>query len=972
MKKLLLVGALSLGAAACAPDVKQDPAPDVVLAQFDPAGSPPVVPSPNDLALNPATGLVNAPIDPNAPAAQQEFTRDYINTLNGFPTSVVATTKLADLDKASVALGTTVRFIDLLQGTPIATQPVTPTVAYDEDTDTLSISPPAGGWPKGGRYAVALIGGANGLKGVGGKQVVGSAVWEFASSDKPLVTCEDLTAPNCQSTTDLIPSDEEDPAERIKDQTAKALQLEQLRRSYAPLLNVLENQGVARDDVVLLWTFRIMNQPEATFDPGASVIPFPNDILLTRGPNNTTRVNIPTPPNASPAQQQLFEGLRTLDGFSTTAPIVSENSETRGVIDTGSRLDATNLAAGTRFIKLTPGGTAPQVRACLNPTSDPMCPPQTRDANGRVPTIPQQLMFVPQVPLDEKSTYGALLTTDLKDERGRFLAPTGAFALVRLSSPLVADGKSQVSGISDANANALEPLRAGLKPMFDALAAQGLPRSKVALAWAFTTQSTVSIQRQLHALPATQYGPAGLPNTPVYLYDVTGPTKAQMTALGLSSGNINKIFQGSLFLPFVATGPGGTLNPAQPRFDRVPFLLAVPASEMPESGYPVTIFSHGLRSHRNTVIPILNALSAEGHVTVAIDTVFHGDRSSCAGITAAAGITEGSGGTPITTPNEACSVGVCDVSNVSSATYGRCIASTGNTPAACDPSPTAATPGDFVCRQLGQGRCLQKSATPTDGACEGGSFKADSSGVPYITGWNMLNLGNLFATRDNFRQHTIELAQLERVLTSAGINTLLAAKLENEDAKLDGTRIHYLGQSLGGILGPIYTAASPNVKNAVFNVPAGNLTGVLLTSPAFASARTGFLANLASQGINQGTPAFDQFLGIARMILDPADPINYIYSVENGPASPAGREALIQYIELDEVTPNPTTEALINAANNRAADKKKIATSKFTPSEAELPPAKRHGFLLDFSGSPAVTSEAQTEAVHFLETGALP
>ncbi len=72
-----------------------------------------------------------------APAAQQEFTQDYLNTLNGFPTTAVASTKIADLDKTTVTT-TSVRFIDLLQGTPIATPPVTPTISYDEDTDQLA------------------------------------------------------------------------------------------------------------------------------------------------------------------------------------------------------------------------------------------------------------------------------------------------------------------------------------------------------------------------------------------------------------------------------------------------------------------------------------------------------------------------------------------------------------------------------------------------------------------------------------------------------------------------------------------------------------------------------------------------------------------------------------------------------------------------------------------------------------------
>ncbi|WP_224244924.1 hypothetical protein [Hyalangium gracile] len=965
MKKLLLVGALTLGAASCAPDIKQDPAPDVVVAQSDPSASPAVVPSPNDLAINPATGLVNAPIDPKSSAAQQEFTRDYLNTLNGFPTSVTATTKLVDLDKSTVS-PTTVRFIDLLQGTPIATPAVTPTIAYDEDSDQLIIAPPATGWPKGGRYAVALIGGENGLKGVGGKRVVGSSVWSLATLEKSLVTCEDLTAPDCEAATDLIPVESTDPAEQLEERTASALQLEQLRRSYKPLLDALAAQGVNRQDIVLLWTFRIMNHPEVTFDPAASIIPFPNNILLADAGKPTQHLNLPIPPNASETQRQLFTGLNTLDGFSTTAPIVSENSETRGPIDTGSKLDQAGFEAAARFFKLTPGGTAPQVKACLIPSSDAACPTPTRDPQGNVPNNPQQIQFVPQLPLDEKSTYAAVLTTDLKDERGRFVAPASAFALLRLSSPLAVDGKSQVSVVPDAIANQLEPLRAGFKPMFDALAAQGLPRSKIALGWAFTTQSTVSIQKQLYALPAS-YGPAGLTAAPAYLADITTTFKNRMTASGLASDNIGKVFQGMISVPVLLTGTGGTLNPAAPKFERAPFLLALPATPVPANGYPVAIFSHGLKSTRNAATPLLNALAAGGHATIAIDTVFHGDRSTCAGITAASGITDGSAA--IDTPDKACNTGGrCDV-NTASATYGRCVAADPATRLTCDPSTGT---GDLFCTANGQGRCLQRSSDPADGLCEGSSFRLNARGEPFISGWNLLNLGNLFATRDNFRQHTVEHSQLERVLTSTAtgnINAQLEAQLA---PKLDTTQIDYVAHSLGGIVGPLYVSASPKVRRAVFNVPAGNLTGILLTSTNkdFTAARNGFIGALEAQGIVRGTPAFDQFIGLAKTILDPADPINYIYAVENAQGLPAGREAFIQYIDADGVTPNPLTEALIAAANDRAAQDKKVTTYKFVPATPPAEGEERHGFLLDFA-NPVLTTQAQAQVRDFVTTGTI-
>ncbi|MDY7230067.1 hypothetical protein [Hyalangium rubrum] len=964
MKKLLLVGAMALGGASCAPDIKQDEPANFVIAQFDPAAETPVVPTPNDLAINQDTGLVNAPINPSASAAEQEFTRDYLNTLNGFPTSAPATAKLVDLDPATINENT-VLFIDLLKGTAIAKPEVTPKArVYNEETDTLAVLAPDTGWSKGGQYAIALIGGESGLKGKNGKPVVGSAVWAFVTSEEPLVTCEDLTAPDCRATTGIIPSDEEDPAARIADQTASALQLERLRRSYKDVLDGIANtRGVARKDIVLMWTFTIMNQPELTFDPAKSVIPFPNDILR-RPSGNTATLDFPElPADASELQKQLFAGLETLDGFSTTAPIVSENGAATGAIDVGSKLDPNTLGftetdptkKNVNFVKLTPGGTAPNVTVCFNCT-------------GTATSGPQQLQFVPLVPLDEKSQYAVYMTTALKDERGRQVAPAGAFALARLANPLVADGKSTVSALTDEQALGLEPLRAGLKPLIDGLVAQGLPRSKIALAWAFTTQSTVSTLQTLHAIPSVLPAQA-MPDSPTYLVEITTNFKAAMQARGLPTGNLGKIFEGQIIVPFALTNTGGTLNPdaTKFRFDRIPFLLALPAATLPQGspGYPVTIFSHGLTGNRNNALAIINGLAGAGQATVAIDTVFHGERTSCVGLSAAAGQKENNG-TLIDTPDKACANAAtqrCETSPTSPS-FGRCVATEDTFRASCGEDVRGPIPGDVYCGQQGQGRCM------ADAKCEGGSFKLNpDTNAPYISGWNLLNLTNLFATRDNFRQHTIDHAQLTRVLAGSGIDAALADK---SAGPIDGDKINYLGQSLGSIVGPLFTSVSPSVKNAVFNVPGGDLTGVLMTSGAFATQRNGFLAALAANRINVGTPEFDQFLGLAKMILDPADPLNYAYQVENGTV-PASRQALFHYITDDEVLPNTGTQLLIRAANERAADKKDVSVlqvSSATP-PVEMGKVNRHGFLLNFV-DPAVTAEAQTKAITFLSTGALP
>src|SRR5215813_14925973 len=114
MKRLLLL-ALALGFAACNPDIPvgTDNSGNFVEALFDPANG--VIPLPNDLvALDPATGKPD--IDPNtgrirrlhAPEtggteAQNEFNRDYLNLLDGFPMeSAASVTFSSKIDKSKV------------------------------------------------------------------------------------------------------------------------------------------------------------------------------------------------------------------------------------------------------------------------------------------------------------------------------------------------------------------------------------------------------------------------------------------------------------------------------------------------------------------------------------------------------------------------------------------------------------------------------------------------------------------------------------------------------------------------------------------------------------------------------------------------------------------------------------------------------------------------------------------------------
>jgi hypothetical protein len=278
-------------------------------------------------------------------------------------------------------------------------------------------------------------------------------------------------------------------------------------------------------------------------------------------------------------------------------------------------------------------------------------------------------------------------------------------------------------------------------------------------------------------------------------------------------------------------------------------------------------------------------------------------------------------------------------------------------------------PGDLYCFNQGQGACL------TDGKCEGGDFKRDTSGVVQISGNRFLDTVNLFATRDHFRAPVADLAQLQRVLrqttASGNLNSLLIAQGAQG---LDATQITYAGQSLGGIVGTMFTSSSPYLKRSLLNVPGGDLAQILLTAPAFSDVRSSFLGTLALGGINIGTPAFDEFIGMAKWILGPSDPQNAAYWMLNRSSAPSTRKVLIQYIVGDAVMPNPTTDLLIAGANRGSAaspEGKWCSVYQFNPSTTALPAANRHGFLLNFT-DPATTATAQLQAAQFISAGVTP
>jgi len=1010
----LVVSTVGLGAllASCAPDIPQNPKPNLVTMEFDPAAVPPVVPSPNDLAIDPTTGLVTVPPSPNDTPAQIEFNRTYLNTLDGFPMESVATAPTSgDLNPAT--LGTGVLVLDITN--PAAPVPVAATPSYTAGSKVLTITPPDGAWTRGHEYVVVVVGGSQtgAVQGAqSGQQVTGSPAWGLVTSTVPVCALPDGgpggPGSGCLPTTDLICTASGTTGSAC---AAAAAQLQQIQSAYSPLLTALSGApfNIPRSNVAILWTFRITSQAEVAFnpDPTSPVIPFPNEILRTQpdGPVNLP----PLPPGTPPALAQLVAGLNTLDGFSTTATIQSAvsfdftgpgaSALVQGLIDPATVVPP--LAIG--FVDVGgrgPSQGAPHVAYCLSNVTPgcPMVSPTLLDGGAK----PQVLGVVPTTPLSERTTYAVYMTNAIRDTTGKAVIPSAIFAMVRLVQPIYANGKSQLSLLTDAQAAQLVQLQEGLAPLFAQLGLNGISRTNVVQAWAFTTQSTVSQLQQLAAAPyaVSDAGTPLIPPVPLWVQDVTTAVRAQLNAAGVPNAAIANFYTGDIIDPFAITSPQGTFNPglAGTVPKQIPFIITVPTAAAPTAGYPVTIFGHGLTGNRTNAYAIANALASAGQVTIAIDEVWHGERGTCTGFGAYLDTALGPHG-PLPDAGFPDSLACANPATMGCNSEGRCQLNNRGPPlVACNNAlPTA----NQTCLLAGQNECAP------DGICEGGAFAATFVPAPGVSipvsGWNLINLANPFASRDNLRQQVIDNSQLARVLQSTNWATATGTTLT-----IDVTKINYSGQSLGGILGSLSNSVAFNVQNVGLNVPGGNPTEIILTSPSFAPLKAGFVAGLASAGVEPDSPTYDLVIDVYKWVLDPADPSNAAFFLTHptglaspfGPSIPAGRRTFIQWIVDDQTVPNPTTAELITAAlHDPAANvgavppipSTGIFRFQFNPVTSplaspltwdEIPTCNRHPFLLlpPSATCPAttpsnsgltITGRAQTQIVGFL-SGAAP
>jgi hypothetical protein len=1001
--RALGAAALLAWASGCAPSIPQSPPPaSVVEAVFDPTAGD--IPLPNDLALQ---GLPS----PLLSGAQNELLEAFV-AQGGFPSDQeVAITvsftrdvlqadgsiarEAPDLDFSFFNSGTF--FVYAITSQQSGLVPVEAPSAADYrkvslasgQKGVLSIHRKGREPWEPGRYVMALRGGADGIKTAAGEPVSPSAIFYLVAQGEDLSTEKNIGLLRTQTGS-------------VEGAKAAAQRLNQIIAAYKLGAFQAVDQVFPHQELASLTTFAIAPRvTQVDLDPGRGLVPLPIDLLRDpRAPSATCPACGKLTPVAACTlsggelgpngcvdklgrPSAAAAGFATLDGFSTTAAILAP---------TNDLIQAATVTPETvRLYDLS--GANP---ALVDPTalayepSEVTSDPKGVTATTLSPTIALQpagatagqpaSVFTTR-PLKENTHYAVLITKGVKDKAGAALGIGTVGKILLFSNALVDQSqKSQLAGIDDATAGALEIMRQRLAPV---IAASGISKGDLAMAYTFKTQSFLSTAVQLAALPYLQSAETGRPG-PVTALSATEAFKKYGVDLNkVDSEDIGQVLETTLTTFNLLDLQTGAFNPdpTKAAAETLKVLIIAPkaanasvptcdgalAGLAPAKCAPMVVFRHGLGRGRADALLVGNHFAKAGLVTVAIDAAKHGDRSFC---------------------------GVGDVTLSGTATP---VCADG---AAC---VALATPAGLQGDTKAPGTCangfkkLPVGCTPQD-------CPEATDGIPVVSS-NFLVSANFFRTRDTLRQDVIDQSQLVRAIAFAppagysGGHEVFDAMAAG-GLVIDPTRVNFAGQSLGAIQGALVVAANPRISKAVLNVGGGTLVDIFTTSPAFAANTNQLLAGL---GIAPGTSAYLQFLSVAKTILDPADPVNYLGHLSantlpnllpplggalDGSKPQSAKTVLDQIAFCDQTVPNPWQYVFAHTAGAEPLPVQSTFGGPGTfqlffrgsgvpsasdlaacpaPGGADLPPsAVSHGFLTDWRSSPAMARKAQTDAAAFL------
>jgi hypothetical protein len=176
---------------------------------------------------------------------------------------------------------------------------------------------------------------------------------------------------------------------------------------------------------------------------------------------------------------------------------------------------------------------------------------------------------------------------------------------------------------------------------------------------------------------------------------------------------------------------------------------------------------------------------------------------------------------------------------------------------------------------------------------------------------------NIAAMRDQMRQSVMDLSQVVRAIQGGVDLSPLVPGVQG--ATLDATRVAYLGESFGGVLGSLFSSVEPDVHFFYLDVPGGGVMDYVATnSPALSGFANLFVPPTFGLDPEERLHRFHPLIGMGSQIFDGADPLTYAPHTLRNRRTVAGRElparsVIIGCVIGDEILPNGATHALAKA-----------------------------------------------------------
>jgi pimeloyl-ACP methyl ester carboxylesterase len=184
---------------------------------------------------------------------------------------------------------------------------------------------------------------------------------------------------------------------------------------------------------------------------------------------------------------------------------------------------------------------------------------------------------------------------------------------------------------------------------------------------------------------------------------------------------------------------------------------------------------------------------------------------------------------------------------------------------------------------------------------------AGPDGTPDSSGQHFINLSSLLTARDNVRQAAANLIALTRAAPSLNLDG------DAGTVDIDGTRVHFFGWSLGGIVGSAYlgTPGAASVRSVSLFAAGCGILETLRQSPGYSPVLNN---GLAAAGIPTNSSLYFEFVHAAQAAVESGDGCNYA-------ANWASKPTLMQMIQGTPGDPaRPPDRAVPNSSTLRLAD----------------------------------------------------